>query len=454
MLMISKFRLVTKLSTIGANHLSKHIRAYIFISGVTSSAVDGDIKQANGLTSGDLLPRVRYVNGEFICPWSEETKKDFSSTMSMIIKKLRRDFGPKVPYLGMKDSTATFRNRVIDFAKLVNNDFNVTWLGHATSLVRMGKIGILTDPVWNESVGPPILANFLGPRRILSPPASVSDITKVVDVILISHSHYDHLDLETAKEIGDSKLWIVPMGVKSILKSAGVTNCVELNWWDSYSADINGELLEITFTPTKHWSARTFYDRNTSLWGSYVIFNGSRKLFFGGDTAYCSVFSLIGERYGPFDLSLIPIGAYKPRWFMKDVHCNPSEAIQIHKDIRSKRSLAIHWGTYPLAEEDAVEPALELARERDKLCVEVQEFFTMMSGETLNIDEDLLPLSASSPSSMPADYATVQQPALYERFLKEISIDEDMEEILQGNEHTKSRSTTNATRSATTLNTD
>jgi N-acyl-phosphatidylethanolamine-hydrolysing phospholipase D len=175
-------------------------------------------------------------------------------------------------------------------------------------LFRLGKVGIISDPVWNEVVGPPIITNFMGPRRLVDPPARVSELLPLFDIVLISHSHYDHLDLDTARLIGNSKLWIVPLGIKAILSSIGISNCIELNWWDSYKTYVKGEIVEITLTPAKHWSARSFYDRNTSLWGSFVMSCNGEKMFFAGDTAYCPVFKQIGEKFGPFNFSAIPIG--------------------------------------------------------------------------------------------------------------------------------------------------
>lgn len=178
---------------------------------------------------------------------------------------------------------------------------------------------------------------------------------------------------------------IVPLGVKALLKELGVTNCVELDWWQAHSvfSPTTGASIEVIFTPTKHWTARGLFDRNTCLWGSFAVRSPQSSFFFTGDTAYCPVFKQIGHTFGPFDFAAIPIGAYAPRWFMKDVHCNPEEAVRIHQDLRARRSVGVHWGTFPMADEDFVEPALELARARDVQKVPHTEFFTMRHGETL-----------------------------------------------------------------------
>jgi N-acyl-phosphatidylethanolamine-hydrolysing phospholipase D len=177
--------------------------------------------------------------------------------------------------------------------------------------------------------------------------------------------------------------------VKAILKDFGVTNCVELDWWQSHSvfSPTTGANIEVVFTPTKHWTARSPFDRNTCLWGSFAVRSPQSSFFFTGDTAYCPVFKQIGSAFGPFDFAAIPIGAYAPRWFMQDVHCNPEEAVRIHQDLRAKRSLAVHWGTFPMADEDFIEPALELARARDVQNVSPEAFFTMKHGETVLLGE-------------------------------------------------------------------
>ncbi len=147
---------------------------------------------------------------------------------------------------------------------------------------------------------------------------------------------------------------VVPLGVKALLKEGfNITNCVELGWWEShhYTAP-SGANIEVAFTPTKHWTQRTAFDRNTCLWGSYSVLSPTSRFFFTGDTAFdAQLFKTVGAKYGPYDLAAVPIGAYAPRWFMEHVHCNPEEAVQIHKDLRAKQSVGIHWATFRLTEE-------------------------------------------------------------------------------------------------------
>lgn len=240
--------------------------------------------------------------------------------------------------------------------------------------MQIGGLFFLTDPVFSERASP---VQFMGPKRQMPPPISVEALP--IDYVLLSHTHYDHFDIESAKRIGNRAQWVVPAGVKEQLAAIGISNVTELQWWDKLTVNDN---VEIVFTPAMHWTGRTLTDRNKALWGSFIVRTPSFSFFFAGDTAYCDVFQLIGKYYGPFDLSLIPIGAYEPRWFMKDVHVNPQEAVQIHKDLKSKQSLAIHWATFKLTTEPLTAPAHDLNTARIEAGVSKDEFFTITPGAT------------------------------------------------------------------------
>ena len=265
--------------------------------------------------------------------------------------------------------------------------------------------------MWSRRCSP---SQAFGPERFVPPPVPLEDLS--LDVVLLSHTHYDHLDYGTAMRLGNSVLWIVPLGVKALLESSfSITNVVELDWWDTYSltSSKTGKELKVIFLPAKHWTSRSPFDRNTCLWGGFAVISDANRFYFAGDTAYCDVFQTIGKHLGPFDIAAIPVGAYKPRWFMKASHCDPAEAVQIHKDVRAKASCAVHWGTFPLADEDFVEPALELARARlDKAaaCGGDVNFFTAAHGETFDV-------SAGAPIRGSSDFATLF-PELFEHYRK------------------------------------
>jgi len=228
-----------------------------------------------------------------------------------------------------------------------------TWIGHATVLVQYQGINILTDPIFGQRASP---LSFAGPKRITQPAIHIEQLPKI-DFVLISHNHYDHLDQYTVERIGNAATWLVPLGYKSWFKSIGVTNLEEFDWWDEKKIGA----AQVTATPSQHWTSRGLGDRYQQLWAAWSVQIGEFKFWFAGDTGYNDKqFKEIGERLGPFDLAIIPIGGYAPRWFMKDMHVNPAEALKIHRDLKANLSLGVHWGTFPLTAEPIDEPVKKL----------------------------------------------------------------------------------------------
>ena len=277
----------------------------------------------------------------------------------------------------------------------------MTQVGHSTLYVTINGVNLLTDPIWSDRAAP---VPFMGPKRYTPPALELKKLD--VDVVLLSHNHYDHLDYDSVLKIGSKPTWIVPLGLSKTLRDFGVKKIIELDWWSGHRIRMTHGEVDITLTPAKHWSSRTPFDRNRSLWGSFVVKSENKSFFFGGDSAYHDVFKIIGEKYGPFDFSALPIGAYKPRWFLKHNHMNPEEAVQVHKDIRSKQTVAIHWGTFPLSDEDYIEPPLELARVRDALNISSNSFFTLMHGDSW--------IPGTSPKT---DFAALN-PLMYKEYLE------------------------------------
>lgn len=235
------------------------------------------------------------------------------------------------------------------------------WVGHATYLIAIDGKHILTDPIWSNRCSP---VPFAGPKRLHPPPMPISQLPKI-DYVLISHDHYDHLDRASVEELNrrfPEIVWIVPKGVKKWFDARGIERVVELSWWDEVDIDSR---FKITSTPTQHFSGRVSSHVNRTLWSGYMVesIHTGKTLYFVGDTGYNPVdFKEIGERFSQVDLSLIPIGSYSPRKFMAPVHVEPKDAVNIHRDVGSKFSLAMHWKTFKLSEEPMTQPPFDLLK--------------------------------------------------------------------------------------------
>ena len=259
----------------------------------------------------------------------------------------------------------------------------LTWIGHSTLLIQYKGVNILTDPHLTQRASP---FSFAGPKRYTSPGLSLDDLP-IIDLILISHNHYDHLDELTIKTIIKNQPdkppnIFVPLKLKQWFFNLGITNITELDWQESIKF---GE-WEVHAVPVQHWSARTPFDRNKTLWAGWVLETEGFRFFFAGDTGYSKDFKNLGEKFGQFDLAAIPIGAYEPRWFMKDAHVNPEEAVMIHQDINARYSVGIHWGTFIMTDEPVEEPPKKLLVALEKAGISEENFFVMEHGETKVLD--------------------------------------------------------------------
>ncbi len=266
---------------------------------------------------------------------------------------------------------------------------SITWVGHATMLAQLGGLNLITDPVFSERVSP---LSFIGPKRHAPPGLTLAQLPHI-DVVLISHNHYDHLDDTSVRTLaaqqGGSPLFVVPLGIKAWMAERGITHVVELDWWQSHSVPSPTGPVDVVLTPVQHWSGRGLNDQLATLWGGYAVFAPDLHLFFSGDTGYSKDFSDIREHFAPrqregggFDIALIAVGAYEPRWFMTSQHVNPAEAVQIHLDLGAKRSVGVHWGTFQLTDEALDEPPQQLAQARAARGLADDQFFVMAIGET------------------------------------------------------------------------
>jgi L-ascorbate metabolism protein UlaG (beta-lactamase superfamily) len=235
----------------------------------------------------------------------------------------------------------------------------ITVINHASVLIQVDNLNILTDPHYSLRASP---VQFAGPKSVIIPCSAFDDLPSI-DIVLISHNHYDHLDLDTLKRLNDrdAPKFVAGLKTKSFLEDNGIKAAIDLDWWQSITAN----KTKITFVPSQHWSARGIFDKREMLWGGFYIEN-SYKIYFAGDTGYGKFFKIIKEKLGAPDLSLIPIGAYEPRWFMKDAHLNPKDSLQAFKDLESKKMIGIHFGTFKLTDEGYNDPIDTLHEEIKK----------------------------------------------------------------------------------------
>jgi L-ascorbate metabolism protein UlaG (beta-lactamase superfamily) len=254
----------------------------------------------------------------------------------------------------------------------------VTWIGHAGFLVQLAGVNMLVDPQFSERASP---VAFAGPRRIVPLPLEISELPRI-DVVLISHNHYDHLDRASVKAIAaraDATRFLVPLGLAAWFRDEGIDRVEEYDWWQS--GDVGA--VRLTFVPAQNWSKRTLSDTNLSLWGGWVMEGSGLKVLHTGDLGYSQDARDIGARQGPFDLALIPIGAYAPRWFMKTMHVDVTDALEVRRDVRAARAVGMHWGTFEhLTDEPMDEPPRELERLRAAAGLAREEFDVMKIGET------------------------------------------------------------------------
>lgn len=233
----------------------------------------------------------------------------------------------------------------------------LTLVNHATTLIQMDGLNILTDPIWSERCSP---VSFAGPKRH-RPPAIQFDDLPPIDIVLISHNHYDHLDLPTLRSLQrvHHPLIVTPLGNGGLLARHDVDGARELDWWEAL--DVSSE-VRVTVVPAQHFSARGMSDRDAALWGGFVISGPAGHVYFAGDTGWGQHFGQVRERFGTIRLALIPIGAYLPRWFMKPVHIDPSEAVDAHLALAATTSVPMHYGTFNLGDDGETEPVEDLRR--------------------------------------------------------------------------------------------
>jgi N-acyl-phosphatidylethanolamine-hydrolysing phospholipase D len=315
-------------------------------------------------------PLHHHTFKRFRNPWPGFERRTIGEVLRWVFIDRRK--GQKVKHRGFFDLEQAGNDG--SFLRSNATEFTVTWAGHSTVLIQLGGLNILTDPIWSKHPSP---LSFLGPRRYMNHGIAFDDLPPI-HVVLISHDHYDHFDRSTIRRFGKSTLFIVPLGFGRRLRRMGIGNCVELDWWQEYIH--HG--VRFVCTPAQHYSSRRIADKNRTLWCSWVFQHQDGSVFFAGDTGYFPGFREIGEKYGPFDLVCLPIGAYLPRRMMGHIHMNPPEAIAAYHDLGGQIFLAIHWGTFNLGDDAPDLAPRELCREIERLGLDHELFWPLKHGET------------------------------------------------------------------------
>lgn len=258
----------------------------------------------------------------------------------------------------------------------------ITHINHATMLIQTDDVNILTDPIWSERSSP---VSWTGPKRVRAPGVSLADLPPI-DVILISHDHYDHLDLATLEQLTSSHepIILAGLGVGKLLESEGIRNLTEMDWWQDYDRLPNN--LRIVFVPARHNSGRGLLDKNKTLWGGFVIESSSGRIYFSGDGAYGNFLTDIKREFGQFRVALLAIGHYEPRWMMKTHHMNPDDAVKLHRLLNVEQSVGMHFGTFGGHNDEAVDAhKKDLSAALQKYDVPKSQFWLLDFGEGRNV---------------------------------------------------------------------
>ena len=335
------------------------------------------------MTTDEAAPPARPAHhrpdGRFRNPWPNSEPHGLRDLLNWV-RERRTHQRAKTPPRG----TMPVSQPSVSYPRASADTLTATWIGHSTVLLQAGGLNLLTDPVFSQRAFP---VQWAGPRRLMDPALAIEALPPI-DVVLQSHNHYDHLDRPSAKRLAQTQpqaTWLVPLGLGAYCRSWGIRDIVELDWWQQAAL---GE-LRVTATPARHFSARRIGDRNKSLWCGYAVEVNGQRVYFAGDTAYHPEFGQIGTRCGPFELVMIPIGAYDPRWFMERVHVDPEGAVRAYEDVvrahpgtRLPVMLGIHWGTFRLTDEPLDEPPLRATRRWREAGLDADRLWIARFGET------------------------------------------------------------------------
>ena len=308
-----------------------------------------------------------YKNGKFLNEVSSNRKNSFLDFLKWKFSEKKARWPKKVL---LKNS----ENKILKTSLKPR----ITFINHSTFLIQVDGVNILTDPIFSDRSSP---LQWIGPKRVIAPGIDKEKVPKV-DIILISHNHYDHLDTNSLKYFKnrDNPKIFGGLGIGNVNKNFEI---IELKWWQEVKDEVKNEKIMLAFTPSQHFSGRTLWDRNETLWGAFFLKTQSLKMYFAGDTGYSHHFKALKDKYGTVDIAFLPIGAYAPRWFMKHMHMNPSETLKAHHDLNARISLGMHWGTFQLSNEPRMEPVNKLTSLVEK--VQISNFRVLEFGETIDL---------------------------------------------------------------------
>jgi N-acyl-phosphatidylethanolamine-hydrolysing phospholipase D len=344
-------------------------------------------------------PSHHAPDGRFRNPWPEAEPRSFGDVLRWGLARLARRLRGE----GRDRSRFEIASPSYASPRAPADALTITWVGHSTALVQMGGANVLTDPMWSRRASP---LRWMGPARRV-PPAIPLDALPPIDLVLVSHNHYDHLDDATVRRLAarhPHASWMAPLGLATWLRRRGARAVTELDWWDAAHVASAAGPLSVTATPAQHFSARGLRDRMRTLWCGFAIAAGAHRVLFCGDTGNHPEWRAVGARLGPFHAVLAPVGAYEPRWFMRPVHMDPDEAVAALRALdegarahdapahdapahRRPVMVPIHWGTFPLTDEPLDEPP---ARTRDawrRAALPDEELWLLRHGETKVLGE-------------------------------------------------------------------
>ena len=328
------------------------------------------------------LPYHHLPDGTFRNPEGSPKIEDFGFNWSYkIFNKEKKKININIP----PDHVINKKKVLENLKKYKNSDY-VAWIGHATFLIKLGRTTIITDPVFEKNMGPLVF----GPKRYVDPAINLKEIPEV-NLFLLTHNHYDHLSTRTIRRFPYKKAEVLtPLKLGKYFTRNGFLDVKEMDWYDKIKVND----LQITLLPAVHWSKRSLWDTNKTLWGNFLIEYKDKKIFFGCDTGYGNIYKKLGQKYGPIDLTLINIGAYNfypmtPRKDKSIYHTNPEEALNIAQDLKSKKVIGMHWGTVILSLEPIMEPPVRFKANAEKYGFKKEDAIIFKIGEVQEL-EDLL----------------------------------------------------------------